>query len=80
MWTADFWKRAGERAVKTFAQSLVASLGVGAAVPIWELGWSEALGIAATATVLSALTSIASLGVGDPDDPSVFYEGRYRGE
>lgn len=80
MWTADFWKRAGERAVKTFAQSLVASLGVGAAVPIWELGWSEALGIAATATVLSALTSVASLGVGDPDDPSVFYEGRYRGE
>lgn len=80
MWTAEFWKRAGERAAKTFAQSLVASLGVGAASPIWELGWAEALGIAGTATVLSALTSVASLGVGEPEDPSLLHEGRHRAD
>lgn len=80
MWTWEFWKSAGERALKTFAQSLVAALGVGAASPIWELGWLESLGIAATAMVLSALTSIASVGVGDPQDPSLVYEGRHRAD
>ena len=75
MWTAEFWKHAAERAAKTFAQSLVASLSVGAASPIWDFGWAESLGIAATATVLSALSSVASLGVGEPDDPSLVSAG-----
>ncbi|MBC3178930.1 holin [Corynebacterium lujinxingii] len=80
MWSTAFWKQAAERAAKTFAQSLVASLGVGAASPIWDLGWVEALGIAGTATVLSALTSVASLGVGDPLDPSLVDGGRHRAD
>ncbi|MHC9892533.1 holin [Corynebacterium diphtheriae] len=60
--TVEFWKDLTERAIKTFAQALLAVLAVG--VPIWELDWSGAFGIAATATVISALTSIASISVG----------------
>ena len=58
MWTAAFWKGAAERAIKTFAQALLAGLVI--SVPIGELPWLVALGTAATATVLSLLTSIAS--------------------
>lgn len=60
MWTAEFWIDAAERAVKTFAQALLAVLTVG--VPIWDNPWTDSLGIAATATVISVLTSIASGG------------------
>ncbi|STC79594.1 holin [Corynebacterium ulcerans] len=52
--TVEFWKDLAERAIKTFAQALLAVLAVG--VPIWELDWSGAFGIAATATVISVLT------------------------
>ncbi|ODS21082.1 holin [Corynebacterium diphtheriae] len=62
MMTVEFWKDLAERAIKTFAQALLAVLAVG--VPIWELDWSGAFGIAATATVISVLTSIASISVG----------------
>ncbi|ONF63586.1 holin, partial [Corynebacterium diphtheriae] len=40
-------------------------------VPIWELDWSGAFGIAATATVISVLTSIASISVGTQGTASV---------
>lgn len=82
MFTTAFWAALFERAVKTFAQALVAAIGVGAAVPIWQLGWAEALGIAATATILSALTSIASAGIGPTETPSLVDEqgGRHRAE
>lgn len=71
MRTKTFWMETLERAVKTLAQSLIAAIGAGAAVPVWELGWAEILGIALTATVLSVLTSIASAGTGTPDTPSI---------
>lgn len=70
MRTKTFWMETLERAVKTLAQSLIAAIGAGAAVPVWELGWAEILGIALTATVLSVLTSIASAGAGQPGTPS----------
>lgn len=53
-----FWRAAGIRALRTFAQSLIAVIPVGIAIN--EVGWAEALGIAATAAVLSILTSIAT--------------------
>lgn len=84
MFTREFTLRLLERAGKTFAQALLAALtvlGVTADVPIWHLPWGEALGIAATATVLSALTSVASLNAGEPGNPSlVAYEGRHRAD
>lgn len=69
MYDIRFWKAAGERAVKTLAQTLVALIGANA-VSIMELDWGQMLGVAATATVLSFLTSIASAQFG-PTGPSL---------
>lgn len=77
MQTKQFWFDTAERAIKTFAQSLLAVLVVG--VPIWEIDWLGALGIAATATVMSVLTSVASGATGDPKTASaVDYVGKRR--
>ena len=70
MFTKEFWKDAAERAIKTFAQTLVALLSVAVAAPIWDLNWVEALGVAGTATALSLLTSIAGSGTGNPETGS----------
>lgn len=69
MLSKAFFKDLAERAVKTFAQTLLAVLAVG--VPIWEMDWVSALGIAAGATVLSVLTSVASAGAGNHDTASL---------
>lgn len=76
MWTADFWKDTAERAVKTAAQTAGGVLIIG--TPIWEIDWQAGLGITATATVLSLLTSIASAGVGTKGTASAAYVGRHR--
>lgn len=52
-----FWYGVAERAIKTFAQALLAVMTVGTAV--WNLNWGEGLGVAATAALISILTSIA---------------------
>lgn len=77
MLSKSFWSDLVERAVKTFAQTLLAVLAVG--VPVWEMEWVSALGIAAGATVLSVLTSIASAGAGNQDTASLMSApGRHR--
>lgn len=79
MRTKAFWIDTAERAVKTFAQALLAVLVVG--VPVWEIDWLAALGIALTATIMSVLTSIASGATGDPATASVVdYVGQHRAE
>ena len=57
---SKWFKAAGVRAIKTFAQALVAEIGTGA-VGIVDLDWLQMLGVAATAAVLSLLTSVAGL-------------------
>ena len=52
-----FWNGVGERAIKTAAQNLLSVLTTGTV--IWGFGWKQALGLAATAVVVSVLTSIA---------------------
>ena len=63
----EFWKNTAIRAVKTFCQSLVAAIGVGAAVS--EVDWLGALSVAFVAGLVSVLTSLASLDtVYEPSD------------
>ncbi|MFN3600494.1 MAG: holin [Dietzia sp.] len=77
MWTSAFWKDAAERAVKTAAQTAGGVLIIG--TPIWDIDWTAGLGITATASALSLLTSIASSGRGDHESASALqYVGRHR--
>lgn len=57
-----FWIDAGERAIRTFAQALLALFGAGA-VDVVHTPWLADIGIAAGAAVLSLLTSIVASGV-----------------
>lgn len=59
MWTGAFWLAVFERAVKTFAQALVAFVGTNAA-GLTDVNWQQAASVAGLAVVLSVLTSIAS--------------------
>lgn len=69
--SAQFLKAMLERAVKTFAQTLVVALGSGA-TNLLEIGWAQALSVAGMATLLSVLTSLASARLsGDPESPSL---------
>ena len=56
------WKKflaaAGIRALRTFAQSFVGFVAVGAAIS--EVQWLRALSVSAVAAILSILTSIAT--------------------
>lgn len=72
MRTREFWVSAGERAVKTFAQSLLATLVVFTGV--LEVDWVNSLSAAALATVISVLSSLASAGVGPDGSPSLVGE------
>lgn len=56
----DWIKAAGIRALKTFAQTAVGMFG-GELVGIVDVDWVGVLSVAATAAVLSLLTSIAGL-------------------
>lgn len=60
-----FWRGCFERAVKTFVQTFVATLGVGAGVvytvdSVRGLPWLSALITAAVAAILSVATSLGS--------------------
>ena len=68
----EWFKAAGIRAVKTFAQTLVAILPVG--VSIVEVSWATCFGVAALAAVLSLLTSLA--GIPEAPDPFGMKEER----
>ena len=75
MFSRYFWKSTLERALKSFAQSLLAVLGV-AQVGVLDVAWPAAVSTAAMAGVLSVLTSLASAKVGADDDPSLVTPGR----
>jgi hypothetical protein len=70
MFTYRFWQLTGERAVKTFAQSLVAIFSA-AGVGLLTAPWTTALSTAGMAALLSVLTSMASAQVGEPNSPSL---------
>lgn len=70
LYTTKFWRAASERAIKTWAQSLVALLGAGS-MNILTVDWPQALGVSVGAGLLSILTSITSAQVTKHDDPSL---------
>lgn len=76
LWTSEFWKGAGERAIKTFLQTFVAVVvagvgadAVGSSVGLLDVSWIDALSVAGLATILSAATSLgnADFAAGIPD-------------
>jgi len=73
LYDIEFWKASGERALKTFVQTLVAGLGT-AQVGILDMPWETALGLAASAAILSLLTSVGSARLGSKVGPSLVGE------
>lgn len=78
MWTVDFWKASVERALKTFAQSLLAVVAVGQ-VGFGDVDWVASLSVAGVATVASILSSIASYNFGEFEGPSLADESLVHG-
>lgn len=66
MLTKRFWAGAGERAIKTFLQTSIASLMAvaGSAATAWEIPWLsttyDALGVGLLAALLSVGTSVGN--------------------
>ena len=58
--TKEWIKAALVRAIKTFAQAMVAQIGAGS-IGIVQFDWMPALSVSAMAAVLSVFTSIAGL-------------------
>lgn len=59
MFTLEFWNYAGERAIKTLAQSALAYLGTGT-VGLFEIDWTGLASVSLGAGLLSILTSIVT--------------------
>ena len=59
MFSKNWWKAAGIRAAKTFAQTAVATMSVGMAVD--EIDWLRVVSVAGVAAICSLLTSLAGL-------------------
>jgi hypothetical protein len=70
MFTYAFCRSTFERAVKTFAQTLVALLSVHG-IGLLDAPWVTALSAAGMAALLSVLTSLASEPIGDRHTPSL---------
>lgn len=73
MLTKQFWIDTAERAVRTFAQALLALLGAGA-VNILTVDWVQALSVSGGAALVSILMSIIASGVGLKGSPSLLPE------
>jgi hypothetical protein len=54
-----FWQSAGERAIKTVAQTALALLGTSQLVSVVDVNWAEIGGVSILAGILSLLTSVA---------------------
>jgi Putative lactococcus lactis phage r1t holin len=70
MFTQHFWTATAERAVKTFAQSLLALLSA-MQLGILDVDWVTTLSTAGMASLLSVLTSVGGARIGTAEDPSL---------
>jgi hypothetical protein len=77
MWSIKWWKDVGERAIRTFASSLLAWITVAGNVNGFEdLNWLRGLSLSGIATLMSLLMSIGTHGVtgNGPSFTSVYKE------
>ena len=73
VYTAQFWKDATERAIKTFAQFVIV-LFTADAFDLFSLDWQQTGGAALAALVVSYATSIVSAQIGDKGTASLVEE------
>lgn len=71
MWTGKFWKDAAERALKSAAQGALLYFGGDQIFDAWHANWAGIGAVAASAAVLSVLTSLVSAKVGDSSSASM---------
>jgi hypothetical protein len=62
--TGAFWSASIERAIRTFAQSIIAVVSVAGFTPA-DVDWQQLLAVGGIAAGISLLTSIAGSGVGN---------------
>ncbi|MFB7845534.1 holin [Streptomyces sp. NPDC056053] len=70
MFTLAFWTAAGERAVRTAAQTLLAAVGLTAA-DVLDADWGQALALSGGAALLAVLTAISAAGAGAYGGPGL---------
>jgi hypothetical protein len=73
MFTIKFWKDAGERAIRTAAQALLALWATDVS-GVLEVDWVQAASVAALAALTSILMSIVATGVADKGTASFVKE------
>lgn len=66
MWTRAVLLGIADRAIKTFATTLTSLLLVGHVLDLFTVAWMPLLGTAGAATLMSVLTSVGSLPLGEP--------------
>lgn len=72
MFTKIFWKRAAERALKSFGQGIVLAIGSDLTALLDLSDWKAKLVIPVGMALLSVGTSMATAKIsGDPQDPSM---------
>lgn len=71
--TRAFWRAASERAIRTFAQTMLAMIGF-AVFDVLAADWKQLIGVSMGAAVLSLLTSIVASEIGDKGTPSLVEE------
>lgn len=72
MWTARFWKSTSERVIGTAAATAIPTF-VGTSV--WGIDYQVALGITASASIVTALKCIVAATLGDKGTPSLIAGG-----
>lgn len=65
---SKWWKAAGIRAVKTFAEAAIAAIGTAAVM--WEVDWRYTLSAACLAAIISILMSLAGLPEVPEEEPA----------
>ena len=71
LFTKTFWMETIERAIKTSAQFVIGAGILGEGVDLFTVDLAMLGGFALTGAVLSALTSLASIGIGSKGSASV---------